>query len=108
MGLWDHPWAELGNENTMNLDEDVSNSHLANLNLDLRKDRKMRRRNDQMARRMRRGEEGGRRVSSNNTGGTIDELPVRDDSFNSLQDDVGEGKRDRRRLIRARNAKPCE
>ena len=104
--LWDSPWAELqDDQNGVNSDEDVSGSHAEDLDgtSEHRKERerKAARRKERINRRMRRAvaREG---RGGPNTIGTDKDLPDHDGSFGTLQ-----GKRSRRRLIRARDAKPC-
>jgi hypothetical protein len=100
--LWDNPWSELNNEETVvNLDTDVPHSHRHSDFVDPNsKERKATRRKERVDRRLRRAAvRESRRGPRASTTGAIEDVPVSNGSFRTLKG--------RRRIIRARDAKPC-
>jgi hypothetical protein len=100
--LFDNPWAELNNEETVvNLDTDVPHSHRHSDFADPNsKERKVTRRKERVDRRLRRAAvRESRRGPRASTTGAIEDVALSDGSFRTLKG--------RRRIIRARDAKPC-
>jgi hypothetical protein len=115
--LWDHDhWEQLQNDDDgINRQSQVSEQSHSDQPSERgthqqRKARKARRA-DRVDRRMRRAAGGGRQKSKESIQGSESEvgLSQKEGSFSALthQESFGLGKRDRRRYLRARNAKPC-
>lgn len=108
--LWDNPWNGLhDDEAVLNLDSEVSRSHRNPDFADLdSKERKATRRKERVDRRLRRA--AAREVRKDpSTGDRIEDVTVNNGTFRTMKNEVGleEKQRVRRRMIRARDAKPC-
>eukprot|EP00980_Cylindrotheca_fusiformis_P028031 scaffold22577_cov122-Cylindrotheca_fusiformis.AAC.10 len=110
--LWDNPWTELSNEAAvLNLETEVAlaRRHPEFVDLDS-KERKASRRKERIDRRLRRATaRERRRIPSPRSADGIDDVGLGNKSFRTLRSHMNleEMQRARRRMVRARDAKPC-
>ena len=102
--LWDQPWSEVKEDEEDEDDVKISGARPDSNN---RKQMKAARRNDRIIRRRRRAAARESQASSN-ANGMEEDMSDNDGFFQNVQNQTGvQGKRVRRRIIRARDAKPC-